>query len=85
MSNKSWESISHGEKKCPLFHNNSDAYTSVDMSLNYMLDTLHKEIYLFFSNWFGYKRRESHTNKFLNASEHVLYCDLDADLKRKEK
>lgn len=55
------------------------------MSLNYLLDTLHKEIYLFFSNWFGYKRRESHTNKFLNASEHVLYCDLDADLKRKEK
>lgn len=46
--------------------------------------SLTQKIYLFFSNWFGYKCREGHTNKFLNASEHVLHDDLDADLKGKE-
>lgn len=46
--------------------------------------SLTQKIYLFFSNWFGYKRREGHTNKFLNASERVLHYDLDADLKWKE-
>ena len=50
-----------------------------------MLDTFQTEIYLFFSNWFGYKGRESHTNKFLSASKHVFYCNLDADLQWKEK
>lgn len=43
------------------------------------------KIYLFSSDWFGYKCWESHTNKFLNASEHVLYYDLDTDLKEKKK
>lgn len=74
-----------GKKEMSLTCNNFDAGNSVNESLNYMLDTFQTEIYLFFSNWFGYKGRESHTNKFLSASEHVLYCNLDADLQWKEK
>lgn len=43
------------------------------------------EIYLFFSNWFSHKRRESHTEELLSASELVLYYDLDTDLKERKQ
>jgi hypothetical protein len=41
-------------------------------------------MYLFFANWFSYKRRESHAEELLDARELVLDYDLDTDLQRRK-
>lgn len=79
MNKKSSGSESNSKQQ-----NNSEAV--IPMSLAYKKGYLFMwEIYLFFSNWFNYKCRESHTEELLKASELVLYYDLDTDLKEENK